>query len=124
MVAPRFFEAAVRRSTRTTTGSPGPSYWTNWARYDIQASLDPARRRAAQEQAMLEGMARIENNGYRRLAELGTPFPVSVRTVGGGAGNAAWTRIRARELQIPMVSPRHTEAAYGAALLAAGCLPQ
>lgn len=39
---PSYFEAAVRRSTRTVTGSPGPSHWTNWARYDLTASLDPA----------------------------------------------------------------------------------
>ncbi len=74
-------------------------------------------------QGMLEGMARIEAEGYRLLAELGAPSPVSVRSVGGGAGNAAWTRIRARALQVPMLEPRHGEAAYGAALLAAGRLP-
>jgi len=74
-------------------------------------------------QGMLEGMARIEARGYRLLAELGAPSPVSVRSVGGGAGNAAWTRIRAGELQVPMLESRHNEAAYGAALLAAGRLP-
>jgi hypothetical protein len=51
--APRFFEAAVRRSTRTDAGSPGPSYWTNWARYDIEASLDPTT-------ALLEGSETIQ----------------------------------------------------------------
>lgn len=71
-------------------------------------------------QGMLEGMARIEAAGYRRLAALGAPPPTSVRTVGGGAANAAWTRIRARALKIPVIAPRHSEAAYGAALLAAG----
>ena len=71
-------------------------------------------------QAMLEGMARIEAEGYRLLRELGAPAPLSVRTAGGGACNDAWTRIRARELKVPMIAPRHSEAAYGAALLAAG----
>jgi sugar (pentulose or hexulose) kinase len=71
-------------------------------------------------QGMLEGMARIEAAGYRRLAAKGAPVPSSVRTVGGGATNTAWTRIRARELKVPMITPQHTEAAYGAALLAAG----
>lgn len=71
-------------------------------------------------QGMLEGIARIEATGYRLLAAIGAPSPVSVRTVGGGTRNLAWTRIRARELQVPMIAPRHTEAAYGAALLAAG----
>ena len=71
-------------------------------------------------QGMLEGMARIEAAGYRLLRELGAPAPLSVRTAGGGARNDAWTRIRARELKVPMIVPRHSEAAYGAALLAAG----
>lgn len=69
-------------------------------------------------QGMLEGMARIEEQGYGLLAQLGAPFPVSVRSVGGGARNPAWTRIRARLLRVPMPAPRHQEAAYGAALLA------
>lgn len=71
-------------------------------------------------QGMLEGMARIETAAYRRLAEMGAPFPSSIRTVGGGAVNTAWTRIRAREIKVPMLTPQHTEAAYGVALLAAG----
>jgi D-ribulokinase len=74
-------------------------------------------------QGMLEGMARIEAAAYRRLAALGAPFPRSIRTVGGGAANTAWTRIRARELKVPMIAPPHSEPAYGAALLAAGHAP-
>jgi D-ribulokinase len=75
-------------------------------------------------QGMLEGMARIEAGGYRLLAELGAPSLVNVRTVGGGAGNTAWTHIRERELRVPLLVPRHNLAAYGTALLAAGRLPQ
>jgi D-ribulokinase len=69
-------------------------------------------------QGLLEGIARIEHQGYQRLAELGAPMPVSIRTVGGGARNHAWTRIRERLLKVPMITPPHTEAAYGAAMLA------
>ena len=36
------FDRAVARGTRTTTGAPGPRYWTQWAEYRIQASIDPA----------------------------------------------------------------------------------
>lgn len=71
-------------------------------------------------QGLLEGMAEIEARGYRRLAELGAPYPTEVRSVGGGAVNAAWTRIRADRLQVPVVRAAHQEAAYGAALLARG----
>ncbi|MCL4315811.1 MAG: FGGY-family carbohydrate kinase [Gammaproteobacteria bacterium] len=69
-------------------------------------------------QAMLEGMARIERQAYQCLAGLGAPYPVSIRSVGGGAQNEAWTKIRSRLLQVPLLNPAHTEAAYGAALLA------
>lgn len=68
--------------------------------------------------AMLEGIAGIEALGYRRLAELGAPPLVSVRAVGGGAGNPVWSRIRARRLGVPLAPPLSEEAAYGTALLA------
>ncbi len=73
-------------------------------------------------QAMLEGMARIEQQGYGLLRELGAPSPVSVRTTGGGAANPAWQRLRGKLLRVPLLPARHGEAAYGAALLARdGC---
>ncbi|HEM47392.1 MAG TPA: carbohydrate kinase, partial [Alphaproteobacteria bacterium] len=69
-------------------------------------------------QGMLEGIARIEAHGYRLLERLGAPYPSSVRTAGGGAVNTAWTAIRARLLGVPMLASEHTDAAYGAAVLA------
>jgi hypothetical protein len=71
-------------------------------------------------QAMLEGIAAIEAEGYRLLAELGAPYPLSIRTTGGGAGNNLWTRMRGQLLQVPMLAAQQTEAAFGVALLAAG----
>lgn len=73
-------------------------------------------------QGLLEGIAAIEARGYRRLAELGAPYPGSVRTVGGGAANAAWTRIRADLLGVAVAAAENGEAACGAARLAAGRL--
>lgn len=67
---------------------------------------------------LLEGIARIELSGYRRLTALDVPYPRSVRTLGGGADNAAWTKIRASLLGVSLLPPRHPQAAYGAALLA------
>lgn len=67
---------------------------------------------------LFDGIAGIEALGYARLAELGAPALRSVRSVGGGAANAAWTRIRARRLGVPMARPLHEEAAVGAAMLA------
>ncbi len=69
-------------------------------------------------QGLLEGMARIEQRGYQLLHRLGAPYPTSVRSVGGGAVNQAWTQIRGGLLDVPMLTPAHTQAAYGAALLA------
>lgn len=69
-------------------------------------------------QALMEGIAAVEARGYRRLAQLGAPAPTSIRTVGGGAVNPAWHRIRARLLPAPLVEPAHREAAFGAAMLA------
>lgn len=71
-------------------------------------------------QAMLEGMTAIEATAYRLLAALGAPYPTSVRSAGGGAANVAWSRMRAQALGVTVTTPVHTEAAYGAALLAAG----
>ena len=69
-------------------------------------------------QGLLEGIADIEALAYLRLRELGGPGLRSVRSVGGGARNAAWTHIRARRLGAPMPPAAQEEAAYGAALLA------
>lgn len=69
-------------------------------------------------QGMLEGIASIESLGYQRLAELGAPKVTSVRSVGGGSDNDAWTQIRKHYLKVDMVKPAQTEAAYGSAVLA------
>lgn len=67
---------------------------------------------------LLQGLTRIEAAGYARLAELGATPLQSVATAGGGATNPTWTKLRARLLGVPVIAAPHTEAAYGAALLA------
>lgn len=67
---------------------------------------------------LLQGLSRIEADGYAKLAALGATPLKSVITCGGGAGNPAWLEIRRRMLAVPVTVARHTEAAYGAALLA------
>jgi len=69
-------------------------------------------------QGILEGLARIEQHGYRLLADLGAPYPERVLTVGGGAVNAGWMDIREQLLGVPVTRASHQEAAFGAALLA------
>lgn len=69
-------------------------------------------------QGLLEGIARIEKTGYEKLHALGAPWPSSVRSVGGGAQNERWTAMRRSLLNVPMIKPEHTDAAYGVAWLA------
>jgi sugar (pentulose or hexulose) kinase len=69
-------------------------------------------------QGLLEGIAAIEALGYRRLAELGATPLKALRTVGGGAANQAWARIRQARLGVPFLPARADEAAAGAARLA------
>jgi len=68
--------------------------------------------------SLIESMANIEALGYRRLAELGGPRLTSVLTVGGGAANERWGRIRATALGVPLRMPESDEAAVGVARLA------
>ncbi len=75
-------------------------------------------------QAMLEGIARIEAQGYQLLTKLGAPRPIEIRTTGGGSQNPAWKRIRERTLGMEIKKARSELAAYGTALLAAGLLKQ
>ncbi len=75
-------------------------------------------------QAMLEGMARIEAQGYRLLHTLGGPEVRAIRTTGGGSRNTGWQRIRERILGVPLIKPHSELAAFGSALLAAGIFPK
>ena len=69
-------------------------------------------------QAMLEGIASIEAEGYRSLSQLGAPAVIKVFTSGGGSSNPAWRKIRELKLGVPVEIAEHSEASYGAALLA------
>ena len=67
---------------------------------------------------LLEGIARVEALAYCRLAELGAPRLRRLRSVGGGAGNATWTKLRARIVGAEVAPARSEEAAVGTAGLA------
>lgn len=75
-------------------------------------------------QGLFEGIAAVEQLAYQRLAALGAPRLVSVRSVGGGAADAVFTRIRAARLGVPMAAAIDGEAAYGTALLALRGVPK
>jgi sugar (pentulose or hexulose) kinase len=69
---------------------------------------------------LLEGLARIEAEGYRRLTALGADPLIAVRSTGGGAANPTFTAIRARFLGVPLLPAASQSAAAGAARLALG----
>jgi len=69
-------------------------------------------------QGLFEGIARVEALGYRRLSELGGPRLARVISVGGGATNETWRRIRAAALGVPVMASANDEAAVGVARLA------
>lgn len=67
---------------------------------------------------LLEGIARIEAQGYQRLAALGASRLQRVVSAGGGAKNETWSAIRAAQLGVPVTAAKHGDAAFGAARLA------
>jgi sugar (pentulose or hexulose) kinase len=69
-------------------------------------------------QGMIEAMSAIEAEGYAKLAALSGRQLRSLRTVGGGARNPAWTQLRAARIAAPLLPALSEHAAVGAALLA------
>ncbi len=67
---------------------------------------------------LLDGIAKIEGDGYSLLQKLGVSAPCRIYTTGGGAKNPLWTKIRQTYLDAEIVQPDQTEAAYGSAILA------
>lgn len=96
---------------------PGERFPINDPKMDSRVAPKPDDERLF-FQGLLEGIAGVEALAYRRLAELGATPLKTLRTVGGGAANDNWTRIRERLLGIKNESPRSEHAAVGAARLA------
>ena len=69
-------------------------------------------------QAILEGISAIEARAYAKLAELGASPLASIRTAGGGAANAAWTKMRLKALGVAGRPSLSGHAAVGTARLA------
>ena len=75
-------------------------------------------------QGLLEGLAAIERAGWQRLLELGAPPIGRVISLGGGARNPQWRRIREQCLGLPVWNRPNLSAAAGVARLALGALEQ
>ncbi|MGH7717993.1 MAG: M1 family metallopeptidase, partial [Gemmatimonadaceae bacterium] len=83
------FERAVQRGTRTRTGRPGPRYWQQYARYSVQAELDPEQARLTGESATWyfnrspDTLRSIAVFLYQNLHAQGAPTNTPVPTTGG-----------------------------------------
>tara|TARA_Y100001968_G_scaffold136503_1_gene124634 strand:- start:82227 stop:83465 length:1239 start_codon:yes stop_codon:yes gene_type:complete len=53
-------------------------------------------------QALLEGLAEIELKGWEKLRELGMTPPKKIISIGAGAKNLIWKKIREKIIQIPI----------------------
>jgi sugar (pentulose or hexulose) kinase len=73
-------------------------------------------------QALLEGLAAVELAGWQKLAALGAPSIRRVITLGGGARNPQWRRLREQRLGVPVLNRPSLSAALGMARLAASML--
>ncbi|MEB3272106.1 MAG: FGGY-family carbohydrate kinase [Synechococcus sp.] len=69
-------------------------------------------------QALLEGLTALEQRGWQRFAELGAPPLRRVISLGGGARNPQWARLRRRALGVPVLLRPGLSAALGMARLA------
>lgn len=69
-------------------------------------------------QALLEGLAAIEAQGWQRLIALGAPPIQRVITLGGGARNPQWRRLRQQRLGLPVLNRPNLAPAIGTARLA------
>ncbi|MFN7677107.1 MAG: FGGY-family carbohydrate kinase [Cyanobacteriota bacterium] len=87
----------------------------------LEPILDPRPvSDASYLQALLEGITTIEQIGWQRLRDLGAPPIRRILTLGGGARNPQWRRIRQRILGLPIVNKPSLSAAQGMARLAQG----
>ncbi len=69
-------------------------------------------------QGLLEGLSKIEQQGWQRLQQLGATPIKRVLTVGGGARNSQWRRIREQAIGLPVLNRANASAAAAMALLA------
>ena len=87
---------------------------TDFAGFAVPHPGDP-RRHAA----ILEGVAFVVRLGIERIAAAGVPRPERLYLTGGGAANAAWARVLASVVGVPVALRPQSGPATGAAVLAA-----
>ncbi|QPN55701.1 FGGY-family carbohydrate kinase [Synechococcus sp. CBW1107] len=73
-------------------------------------------------QGLLEGLARIEAQGWARLRQLGAPPLQRVISLGGGARNPQWRQLRQQAIGLPVLNRPGLAPALGMARLALSAL--
>ncbi len=73
-------------------------------------------------QGLLEGLSRIEAQGWARLGQLGAPGLRRVISLGGGARNPQWRQLRQQAIGLPVLNRPGLTPALGMARLAHGVL--
>ena len=91
------------------------------AMWDAGRALEQGDPRAAIPHMRL-ALAAIERAGWQRLLELGAPPIERVISLGGGARNPQWRRIREQCLGMPVANRPNLSAAAGVARLALAAL--
>ena len=66
---------------------------------------------------LLEGLAKVEARGWKKFEELGIKSPERIISIGGGANNPQWKKIRERIIGIPIKISK-SKPAIGAAKIA------
>ena len=114
-------------SKQIDLNSPPPEYYpllSKGERFpvndpELQPKLTPRPDNDAQFlHGLLNGIANIEKQSYHCLQQAEVAKLTSIRSAGGGANNTIWQTIRQKKFDIPIISARQTEAAYGSALIA------
>ena len=89
---------------------------------DLEAILEPRPiSDSLYLHGLLEGLARIEAEGWALFAKIGLSIPKQIITIGGGAGNPQWRKIRERIIGIP-INSCDSPPAKGVAKIALGLL--
>ena len=83
------FQAAVEKGTRTRSGHPGEQYWTNYAEYQISATLTPGDNRLSGSQTVVyrnespDELDRVLVNLYQNLHAEGAMRNRPAQVTGG-----------------------------------------
>jgi hypothetical protein len=115
---PPAFQQAVQQGTRTLTGRPGASHWSNRARYQLAATLEPATARLTGRATMTyqnrspSALSRLVVHCYQDLMKAGAPRTRTVEATSGleitaitVAGAASKARPRDTLLTLPLQPP-------------------